>query len=97
MRLACAHGDLDLVVQAFGSRGESDEWRRDADGLSLPQLVVLFEWRRLLRSPIRHPSGLRQARAAWMAELTAERRRVITADIAQVYGLPHPKVPAGAA
>lgn len=53
------------------------EWTLAADGLSLGDVARLLWWRWNNRDPVRLPTGLRLARAAWDGTETTERGRVV--------------------
>jgi hypothetical protein len=67
------------LVKALGGNTGKDrepEWKREADGLTLHHVAAIFGWRNTIKSPIREPSGFRQARQAWDA-MTAKKRNEI--------------------
>lgn len=92
VQAAIAKGDLLALVRAFGcktSDGLAIEWPRDASQRSLGVILcVLWIAETQDRSPIRQPSGLRKALAAWDA-LPIEDRREAAAKACNAYGVPN--------
>jgi hypothetical protein len=85
--------DLHALLSGFGCSCTPDlmtEWFRDLEGLSPAMAAVILAWRVQERQPVRMPSGMRQAREMWRS-LPAADRRIITASLAPIYGLPPPR------
>jgi murein DD-endopeptidase MepM/ murein hydrolase activator NlpD len=86
--VAIEAGDLLAVVATFGGNLErGDEWTREATNQRIGTIAAIFEWRMDEGSPIREPSGLRQAIVDWMAK-PIEWRKKTGRDLAAFIGLP---------
>ncbi len=79
--IAAFHGNISIE--------RHDEWLREADQLTLHEIMVIFAWRRRERDNIREPSGLRQARDQWRS-LPIKDRREMAVDLLRSYGVDPP-------
>lgn len=93
IRDAIARGDLLELLRGYGADvadGRLIEYTRDADGMRLGAVALVFAWRRSRREAIRHPSGFRTALASWR-QLPEDERLAIAEDLGPDLGLPAPR------
>lgn len=92
IRAAVASGDpLAVIGAAGGTRDEQRdaEWLRDADGMSVGELVAVLWCAIHDRAAIRQPSGLRARRAEWQAWPIEDRRGILRQAFGDL-GIPMP-------
>lgn len=79
VRASIRSGLFDNLLRAFGLGSTlpllRGEWLLAADESSLGDLALVLWWRWNTRDPVRLPTGLRQARASWLAQPADERTR----------------------
>jgi hypothetical protein len=92
IQAAVASGDpLAVIGAAGGARDEQRdaEWLRDADGMSVGELVAVLWCAMHDRSAIRQPSGLRARRAEWQTWPIEDRRDILRQAFTDL-GIPIP-------